>query len=72
MKESFPINVSLHLYDINGSCVFNISTENRPLRKGLHKAIFHIPSHLMNDGNYYVDNMFVTNAKCHFLHSHAH
>ena len=26
----------------------------------------------MNDGNYYVDNMFVTNAKCHFLHSHAH
>lgn len=72
LKESFPINVSMHLYHNNGSCVFNISTENRPLRKGLHKAIFHIPSHLMNDGNYYVDNMFVTNAKCHFLHSHAH
>ena len=44
LKESFPINVSMHLYDNNGSCVFNISTENRPLRKGLHKAIFHIPS----------------------------
>lgn len=71
-EEGFPVNVSMHLYDVNGTCVFNVFTENEPLSKGLHKAIFHVPSHLMNDGLYYVDNMFVSKAKCHFNHQHAH
>jgi lipopolysaccharide transport system ATP-binding protein len=39
-QEGFPINVSMHLYDINGTCVYNISTENLPLKKGLHKVLF--------------------------------
>ncbi len=71
-EDGFPINVSMHIYDINGSCVFNIMTKNEPLVKGLHKAVFHIPANLMNDGIYYVDNMFVTKAKCYFNHKHAH
>ena len=71
-EEGFPVNVSMHLYDVNGTCVFNVFTENEPLSKGLHKAIFHVPSHLMNDGVYYVDNMFVSKAQCHFNHKHAH
>ena len=49
LEEGFPVNVSMHLYDINGNCVYNISTQNKPLKKGLHKAIFHIPANLMND-----------------------
>lgn len=71
-KDGFPINVSMHLYDVNGTCVFNISTPNEPLCKGLHKAIFHIPGHFMNEGLYYVDNMFVSKAQCYFNHAHAH
>jgi lipopolysaccharide transport system ATP-binding protein len=71
LKEGFHLNVSTHIYDNNGSCVFNISTPNKTLEKGLHKAIFHIPARLMNDGSYYVDNMFVTDASSHFLHHHA-
>ena len=72
MKEGFPVNVSMHLYDVNGSCVYNISTKNKSLEKGLHKAIFHIPAELMNDGIYYVNNMFVSNSRPYFYHKHAH
>lgn len=71
IEEGFAINVSMHLFDNNGSCIFNISTENKPLQDGLHKAVFHIPPNLMNDGLYYVSNMFVNNSSCHFFHEHA-
>jgi lipopolysaccharide transport system ATP-binding protein len=72
LEEGFPINVSLHLYDVEGTCVYNVFTENRPLKKGLHRAVFNIPAQLMNDGIYYVNNMYVTNAQCYFNHEHAH
>ncbi len=72
LEDEFPVNVSMHLYDVNGSCIFNISTRNKPLEKGLHKAVFHIPAELMNDGLYYVNNMFVTQSKSYFLHKVAH
>ena len=70
-EEGFPINVSMHLYDINESLVFAISTANIPLSKGIHKASFHIPANLMNDGNYVVHNLFVTNSQGYFNHTNA-
>ncbi|MDR1679078.1 MAG: ATP-binding cassette domain-containing protein [Prevotellaceae bacterium] len=72
LEEGFPVNVSMHLYDINGQCVYNVFTENKPLQKGLHKAVFHIPANLMNDGIYYVNNMFVSKSASYFNHEHAH
>jgi lipopolysaccharide transport system ATP-binding protein len=71
-EEGFPVNVSMHLFDINGTCVYNIFTDNLPLKKGLHKAVFNIPANLMNDGIYYVNNMFVSDAQCYYNHEHAH
>jgi len=62
----------MHLFDINGQCVYNIFTQNKPLKKGLHKAVFHIPANLMNDGIYYVNNMFVAKAATYFYHQYAH
>ncbi len=70
-NEGYPINVSMHLYDSVGNCVFNISTENKPLSKGLHKAVFHVPGNLMNDGIYSVGNMFVSQSTCQFFHKEA-
>ena len=70
-NEGSPINVSMHLYDSVGNCVFNISTENKPLSKGLHKAVFHVPGNLMNDGFYSVGNMFVSQSTCQFFHKEA-
>ena len=70
-NEGYPINVSMHLYDSVGNCVYNISTENKPLCKGLHKAVFHVPGNLMNDGVYTVGNMFVSQSTCQFFHKEA-
>ena len=71
LEEGFPVNVSMHLYNSMGNIIFNISTDNVPLKKGIHKAIFHIPENLMNDGSYYVDNMFVSMSSAHFIHKTA-
>ncbi|MDU1905361.1 MAG: polysaccharide ABC transporter ATP-binding protein [Dysgonomonas sp.] len=71
-EEGFPVNVSMVLYNMKEECIFNIFTENKPLKKGLHRAIFHIPARFMNSGNFYVNNMFVTNGQPHFYHQHAH
>jgi lipopolysaccharide transport system ATP-binding protein len=71
LEEGFPVNVSMILYGSDNSCVFNISTDNRPLKTGLHKAVFHVPANLMNDGSYYVSNMFVTASACYFFHEFA-
>jgi lipopolysaccharide transport system ATP-binding protein len=72
LEEGFSVNVSMHLYDISGIMVFNISTKNIPLGRGLHKAVFHIPDNFMNDGIFYVHNMFVSNTQCYFFHEYAH
>ena len=70
-EDGFPINVSLVLYNSKEECIFNVFTENKPLKKGLHRSVFHIPARLMNNGIYYVHNMFVTNAQTHFYHQYA-
>lgn len=72
LEDGFPVNVSMHLYDMNQNCIYNISTKNKPLEKGLHRAVFHIPANLMNDGVYYVNNMFVTHSQCYYNHREAH
>jgi lipopolysaccharide transport system ATP-binding protein len=72
LEEGFPVNVSMHLYDINGLCVYAIVSENIPLKKGLYKTVFHIPENLMNDGIYYINNMFVSQSRCYFYHENAH
>ncbi|MDR2955534.1 MAG: ABC transporter ATP-binding protein [Prevotella sp.] len=71
-EDGFPVNVSMHLYDENNICVFNISTPKKILEKGLYRVEFHIPANLMNDGMYYVNNMFVTDSQCYFNHQKAH
>jgi ABC-type polysaccharide/polyol phosphate transport system ATPase subunit len=72
LEEGLPISVEIHLYDPSESCVFALTTENRPLQKGLYRAVFHIPAHLMNDGVYYVNAMFVyERSRSYFLHERA-
>jgi lipopolysaccharide transport system ATP-binding protein len=72
LEEGFPMNVSMVITDVSGNIIFNIATKSKPLKKGLHKAVFHIPANLMNDGYYEVKNYFVSNAMPHFIHNSAH
>ena len=71
LKDDIPINVSMHLFDMNSSCVFAITTPVVKLSKGLHKSTIKIPAHFMNDGSYVVNNMFVSNSKAIFYHEGA-
>jgi lipopolysaccharide transport system ATP-binding protein len=72
LEEGFPVNVSIHLYSGDSSYIFSISTDNRPLKSGLHKAVFHIPANLMNDGIYSNNNYFITADSIYFNHENAH
>ena len=69
--ENVNINVSMVIWDINQNPVFNISTESILLKKGLSKAIFHIPEDLMNDGIYRIQNYFVKDSSPVFIHDNA-
>jgi lipopolysaccharide transport system ATP-binding protein len=60
--KDIPINLSMHLYTINGECVFNVVTPSIKLSQGLHKGVCEIPGDLLNDGIYYVSMMVVGEA----------
>ncbi len=70
-KDDFPVNVSTVVWDKYQNCVFNVFTEHKPLKKGLHRASFYIPANLMNDGYYTVQNYYVSNSVPHFIHDNA-
>lgn len=71
-QDGLPMAVNPHVYNSHDICLFNIQTETRRICKGLHRAVFHIPGGLFCAGAYKVNNMFVTQNDCYFLHRNAH
>ena len=71
LEGDFNMYLSMHIYDSNNVFIFAIPTEYYSLKKGLHKAIFHIPANLMNDGSFYVSNNFVTAGVSYFFHEYT-
>lgn len=71
-KDGLSMGVNPHVYNSQGVCLFNISTEVTRISKGFHRAVFHVPSGLFCEGAYRVDNMFVTHNECYYLHRNAH
>ncbi len=70
-KEGLSMAVNPHVYNSQGVCLFNILTEVERISKGVHRAVFHIPKGLFSAGSYRVDNMYVTQNECYFLHKNA-
>jgi len=72
LYENANVNVSMVIWDINQNPIYNIFTNSNPLKKGLHKAAFHIPANLMNDGIYVVQNYFVKDSSTPiYIHDNA-
>jgi lipopolysaccharide transport system ATP-binding protein len=71
LNENVKVNVSMVIWDKDQNPVFNISTQSILLKKGLTKAVFHIPEDLMNDGIYKVQNYFVKDSTPLFIHDNA-
>jgi lipopolysaccharide transport system ATP-binding protein len=59
MVTDKEINLSLVLNTIADECVFNVGTEAKYLKKGVHKGVCHIPANLLNDGIYKISMMIV-------------
>jgi lipopolysaccharide transport system ATP-binding protein len=72
LHENVKINVSMVIWDKNQNPVFNISTDSMIIKKGLSRAVFHIPENLMNDGIYRIQNYFVQDSSTPvFVHENA-
>lgn len=71
-KDGLSIGVNPHVFNDKGICLFNVETDNIPLSKGYHRAVFHVPGGLFCEGTYTVENMFCNRNTCYFLHRDAH
>lgn len=55
------LNLSSHLFDNKGECIFNLITDSVLCEEGYYTASFKIPSKFLNDGIYLISTMFVEN-----------
>lgn len=53
------LNLSLHLYNLEGQCIFNTTSASAVYPAGRIRGICHIPANLLNDGSYRIMIMIV-------------
>jgi lipopolysaccharide transport system ATP-binding protein len=68
LESDLQINISVHLYNIEGETIFNLVSDVETLQKGKHKAQVTIPGNLLNDGNYMLDLMVVKDTSIVMYH----
>ncbi len=56
------INLSLHLFNGKGECIFNATTESKYITEDIYKGICHIPAPFLNDDFYTVSIMVVAES----------
>jgi lipopolysaccharide transport system ATP-binding protein len=55
------INLSMHLYNLEGDCIFASCSPSCELEEGIYRKTCYIPGNLLNDGAYTMSMMFVEN-----------
>ncbi|MGA7933732.1 MAG: ABC transporter ATP-binding protein, partial [Kovacikia sp.] len=53
------LNLSLHVYTLEGVCVFNSISSSIPCPSGLIRGVCYIPGNFLNDGSYQITIMIV-------------
>lgn len=71
-EDGLSLAVNPHVYNTQGTCLFNIETKMEHLSKGYYRAVFHVPGGLFCAGNYKVDNMYVNRNTCYYMHRDSH
>jgi lipopolysaccharide transport system ATP-binding protein len=56
------LNLSLHLYNVNEECIFNVYTVSKILPIGINMGICEIPGNLLNEGTYSLSMMVVAES----------
>ena len=59
VEQEFSLNLSLHLFTVSGTCIFNVGTQIKEVEKGHHSSILKIPGKLLNDDMYTIQLMFI-------------
>lgn len=59
LKDNTYLNLSSHLFNIKGDCIFNVVTNSKFVGKGIYKGSFIIPGNLLNDDYYNISTLFV-------------
>jgi lipopolysaccharide transport system ATP-binding protein len=62
LAPNMCLNLSLVVYDMQGACVFNSTTEPTVLPPGLVRGVCHIPKDFLNDNIYRVRVLIVKDA----------
>jgi lipopolysaccharide transport system ATP-binding protein len=70
LSDSLKLNLSLHLYNNEGMCIFASASPLFQGETGLTKGICHIPSNLLNDGVYRVMIMIVKDGSASIFEHH--
>jgi lipopolysaccharide transport system ATP-binding protein len=65
--KSSLINVSMHLYNVNGELIFATGSPQVDLQPGLSKFTCHIPGDFLNDGIYKISMMIVKDSTSIFM-----
>lgn len=59
---SSDLIVGIHVFDVTGDCIFDVSSPRCSLERGLVKGGCRIPANFLNDGSYYISIVFVNNT----------
>lgn len=65
------LNLSLHLYTVEGICVFNSISSSIPCPSGLIRGICYLPGNFLNDGSYQITMMIVQDTST-ILYTYEH
>lgn len=61
-EDSGELKVGVHLFNLNGDCIFDINSPKSIFKKGLIEAHCEIPGNFLNDGSYYISILFTRNT----------
>jgi lipopolysaccharide transport system ATP-binding protein len=62
LVPDLALNLSLVLYNQEGLCILNSTSESEPVRPGLVRGVCHVPGGFLNDGVYRVRLLIVKDA----------
>jgi len=67
-ESDMQINLSTHLYNVEGEIICNLISDIKVLAKGVYTSQVTIPGHFLNDGNYMLDLMIVKDTSVVLYH----
>lgn len=72
LEDGLSLGVNPHLYNMQDTCLFNVGTAEKSLKKGRYRVEFAVPGGLLCQGIYHIDNLYYSHNQAYFMHKHAH